>query len=93
METANDAEWLLSEDKTKLSFSLEVSSAGKTVRYEDEFPVTLPNRLRIIHADRLVSHCTQFPESRLFVFNPLPGFDCIFTARKSRTVAHKTRTK
>jgi hypothetical protein len=34
--------WLLSEDKTKLSFSLEVSSGGKTVRYEDEFPVTLP---------------------------------------------------
>jgi hypothetical protein len=54
METANDAEWLLSEDKTKLSFSLEVSSGGKTVRYEDEFPVTLPNRLRIINADRLV---------------------------------------
>jgi len=29
----------------------------------------------------------------LFVFNPFPGFDCIFTALNSRTVAHKTRTK
>lgn len=29
-----------SEDKTRLSFSLEVSSGGRTVRYED-FPVTL----------------------------------------------------
>jgi len=31
-----------SEDKTRLSFSLEVSSGGKTVRYEDDFPITLP---------------------------------------------------
>jgi|SRR5271163_1548174 len=31
-----------SEDQTKLSFSLEVSSGGKTMRYEDEFPITLP---------------------------------------------------
>ena len=31
-----------SEDKTRLSFSLEVSSGGKTVRYEDDFPVTPP---------------------------------------------------
>jgi hypothetical protein len=37
-----------------------------------------------------VSRCTQFPESRLFVFSPFPGFDCIVTALKSRTVAHKT---
>jgi hypothetical protein len=41
----------------------------------------------------LLSRCTQFPESRLFVFNPFPGFDCIATALKFRTVAHKTRTK
>jgi hypothetical protein len=40
----------------------------------------------------VLSRCTQFPESRLFVFNPFPGFDCIVTALKSRTVAHKTRT-
>ena len=33
------------------------------------------------------------PESRLFVFNPFPGFKCIVAALKSRTVAHKTRTK
>jgi hypothetical protein len=31
-----------SEDKARLSFSLEVSSGGKTVRYKDDFPVTLP---------------------------------------------------
>jgi hypothetical protein len=31
-----------SEDKTRLSLSLEVSSGGKTVRYEDDFPVALP---------------------------------------------------
>jgi hypothetical protein len=31
-----------SEDQTKLSFSLEVSSGGKRMRYEDEFPITLP---------------------------------------------------
>jgi hypothetical protein len=41
----------------------------------------------------LLSRCTQLPESRLFVCNPFPGFDCIFAALKSRTVAHKTRTK
>jgi hypothetical protein len=41
----------------------------------------------------LLSRCTQFPESRLFVFNPFPGFDCIITVFKRRTVAHKTRTK
>jgi hypothetical protein len=29
----------------------------------------------------------------LFVFNPFPGFKCIVVALKSRTVAHKTRTK
>src|SRR5260370_34483447 len=40
-----------------------------------------------------MSRCTQFPESRLFVFNPFPGFNCIVTALKSRTVAPKTRTK
>jgi hypothetical protein len=40
-----------------------------------------------------VSRCTQMPDSRLFVFNPFPGFDCIITALKSRTVAHKNRTK
>jgi hypothetical protein len=38
-----------------------------------------------------VSCCTQFPESRLFVFNSFPGFDCILTALKSRTIAHKAR--
>jgi hypothetical protein len=27
----------------------------------------------------------------LFVSNPFPGFNCIVTALKSRTVAHKTR--
>ena len=31
-----------SEDKTRLSFSLEVSGGGKTGRYEDDFPVALP---------------------------------------------------
>ena len=40
-----------------------------------------------------LSRCTQMPDSRLFVFNPFPGFDCSITALKSRTVAHKTRTK
>src|SRR5258708_29313121 len=40
-----------------------------------------------------LSRCTQFPELRLFVFNPFPGFNCIVTALKSRTVAPKTRTK
>jgi hypothetical protein len=40
-----------------------------------------------------LSRCTQFPESRLFVFNPSPGFNCIVTALKSRTLALKTRTK
>jgi hypothetical protein len=34
-----------------------------------------------------LSRCTQFPESRLFVFNPSPGFNCIVTAPKSRTLA------
>jgi hypothetical protein len=29
----------------------------------------------------------------LFVFNPSPGFNCIVTALKSRTLALKTRTK
>jgi hypothetical protein len=29
----------------------------------------------------------------LFVFNLFPGFNCIGPALKSRTVAHKTRTK
>jgi hypothetical protein len=33
---------VFSEDKARLSFSLEVSSGGKTMRYEDDFPVTLP---------------------------------------------------
>ena len=41
----------------------------------------------------LVSRGTQIPESRLFIFNPLPGFKCIIAALKSRIVAHKTRTK
>jgi hypothetical protein len=41
----------------------------------------------------VLSRCTQFPESRLFVFNPSPGFNCIVTALKSRTLALKTRTK
>jgi len=40
-----------------------------------------------------LSRCTQFPESRLFVFNIFPGFACIVTAMKSRTVAQKNRTK
>ena len=40
-----------------------------------------------------VSRGTQIPESRLFVFNPFPGFNCIVTALKSRTLALKTRTK
>jgi hypothetical protein len=35
-----------------------------------------------------LSRCTQFPESRLFIFNPFPGFDCIFTALKSRNSRH-----
>jgi hypothetical protein len=30
-----------SEGKTRLSFSLEVSSGGKTVWYKDDFPITL----------------------------------------------------
>ena len=46
-----------------------------------------------IKLHELVSRCTQFPESRLFVFNPFPGFDCIITALKCRTFALKTRTK
>jgi glycerol kinase len=40
-----------------------------------------------------MSRCTQIPESRLIVFNPFPGFNCIVTALKSRTLALKTRTK
>jgi hypothetical protein len=32
----------LAFSETRLSFSLEVSSGGKTVRYEDDFPITLP---------------------------------------------------
>ena len=40
-----------------------------------------------------MSRCTQMPDSRLVVFNPFPGFDCIITSLKSRTVAHKARTK
>jgi hypothetical protein len=48
---------------------------------------------RRLHLAHQLSRCTQFPESRSFVFNPFPGFDCIFTALKSRTVALKTRTK
>jgi hypothetical protein len=40
-----------------------------------------------------MSRGTQIPESRLFVFNPFLGFNCIVTALKSRTVALKTRTK
>jgi hypothetical protein len=40
-----------------------------------------------------MSRCTQIPESRLFVFNPLPAFSRIVTALKARTIAHKTRTK
>jgi hypothetical protein len=33
-----------------------------------------------------VSRCTQIPESRSFVFNPFPEFNCIVAALKSRTV-------
>ena len=32
-------------------------------------------------------------KSRLFAFNPIPGFKCIVAALKSLTVAHKTRAK
>src|SRR5260370_2251462 len=44
-------------------------------------------------SEQQLSRCTQIPELRLFVFNPFPGFNCIVTALKSRTVAHKTRTR
>src|SRR5260370_34309171 len=43
--------------------------------------------------EQQLSRCTQIPELRLFVFNPFPGFNCIVTALKSRTVAHNTRTR
>ena len=49
--------------------------------------------LRLFGISQELSRCTQFPESRLFVFNPSPGFNCIVTALKSRTLALKTRTK
>jgi hypothetical protein len=44
-------------------------------------------------SEQQLSRCTQIQELRLFVFNPFPGFNCIVTALKSRTVANKTRTK
>jgi hypothetical protein len=40
-----------------------------------------------------VSGCTKFPESRSFVFNLFPGFNCIIAALKSRIIAGKSRTK
>jgi hypothetical protein len=41
----------------------------------------------------MLSRCTQIPESRSFVFNPFPGFNCIVAALKSRTIAQKTHSK
>jgi hypothetical protein len=43
--------------------------------------------------DLLLSRCTQFPESRFFVFNPLPGFECMVVALKPRNFALKPWTK
>jgi hypothetical protein len=40
--------------------------------------------------DTRVSRCTQIPEQRLVVINLFPGFDCRFTALKSRNVALKS---
>jgi hypothetical protein len=40
-----------------------------------------------------MSRCTQFPESRFFVFNPFPGFECMVVALKPRNFALKPRTK
>jgi hypothetical protein len=55
--------------------------------------VDLIERYNSGKVEKEVSRCTQFPESRLFVFNPSPGFNCIVTAVKTRTLALKTRTK
>jgi hypothetical protein len=40
----------------------------------------------------MLSGCTKFPESRSFVFNLFPGFNCIIAALKSRIIAGKSRT-
>ena len=40
-----------------------------------------------------MSRCTQFPESRFFVFNPFPGFEYMVVALKPRNFALKPRTK
>ena len=36
-----------------------------------------------LQAHAALSRCTQIPESRLFVFNPFPGFKYIVTALSS----------
>jgi hypothetical protein len=41
----------------------------------------------------LLSRCTQFPESRFFVFNLFPGFECMVVALKPRNSVLKPRTK
>jgi hypothetical protein len=42
---------------------------------------------------RSLSRWTQFPESRFFVFNSFPGFECMVVALKPRNFALKPRTK
>jgi len=50
--------------------------------------------MRIVQAVfGVLSRCTKFPESRSFVFNLFPGFNCIIAALKSRIIARKSRTK
>jgi hypothetical protein len=53
------------------------------LRHERHFP---PGRVALVtlHSN---------PGITLVVFNIFLGFNCMFTALKSRTVAHKTRTK
>jgi hypothetical protein len=49
-------------------------------------------RQGIRHSPKWLSGCTKFPESRSFVFNLFPGFNCIIAALKSRIIAFKSRS-
>ena len=84
-------------DKQKLPNVVVYRSDQQETRLDADADVNRPisNDMSALRPEfvELLSRCTQFPESRLFVFNPSPGFNCIVTALKSRTLALKTRTK
>ena len=95
------ARWSLSQNALKQLFAGRGTSETQISHgHLSDMPVFRPCGLLLSspllenrRALESVSRCTQMLESRSFVFNPFPGFDCIFTALKSRNVALKSRTK